>query len=87
MRFEITAASTWRRKDKMIMRYPQIKDFNYKPGVDTEHEHRDPTIEINSLEELMKFKEAVHSSIILSREYDGPNVYREQIEIYDDYRE
>lgn len=87
MRFEITASSTWWYEDKMIMKYPQIKDFNYKPGVDTEHEYRNPTIEINSLEELMKFKEAVNSSIILSRDYEGPDVYRETIEIYDSYRE
>lgn len=86
MKFEIRSSSVW-SEDRLITSYPQLKDFNYKPGVDTEEEYRDPTIEINSLEELMRFKEEVNSDIILTRYYKTEDVYREQIEIYDGYRE
>lgn len=77
MKFKITATSIWNTNwkiyyEKILKSYPCLKEFGFDNGY----------ITINSLQDLMRLKEAVSDELIISADANGPS-----IEIYDDFRE
>lgn len=82
MKFKITATSIWNMDDEVFYKeiaekYPCLKEFGFDNGY----------ITIDSLQDLMKLKEAVcvrdkYNELIVSGIMDDP-----LIEIYDAYRE
>ena len=75
MTFKVRSARRWNDED-VIKDYPELHNFGFKLEDDL---GLIPTIQLNSLEELMKFMQSVYSELVISR--DG------WIEIYDWYRE
>lgn len=87
MKFKITASSLWSTEtDKLLKEYPCLHDFGYEVEETTEYSFyhnlnypkKTAYIHINSLEELVKFKQAVDKIIIFDED---------EIEIYDAWRE
>ena len=77
--------------DKFVKTHPILEDYKLKVK-NMEYEPNYYTIEISSIEELLKFKEDVGYSIIISsldsyiKQY-LPKEVNYSIEIYDTYRE
>ena len=77
--------------DEFVKTHPILEDYKLKVK-NIEYRVNLYTIEIKSIEELLKFKEDVGYSIIISSldsyiKQDLPNEVNYSIEIYDTYRE
>ena len=77
--------------DEFVKTHPILEDYKLKVK-NTEYEVNLYTIEIKSIEELLKFKEDIEESIIIDsldssvKQY-LPEEVKYSIEIYDTYRE
>lgn len=80
MLFQVTRTSHWSDEK------PCEDCFPIKLKLNSEDVYRDCWgIELNTIEELMKFKDSVDEALILRTSYVDDNI--PCIEIYDDYRE
>ena len=80
MTFKVRSTNRWHDED-VIKDYPVLHNFGFKfeKGFAVGDPDMVPTIQLNSLEELMKFMQSVKSELVIDS--DG------WIEIYDGYRE
>lgn len=80
MTFKVRSTSRW-HDEGVIKDYPVLHNFGFKfeKGLAVDDPDMIPTIQLNSLEELMKFMQSVGNELVIDK--DG------WIEIYDGYRE
>lgn len=93
--FKVCSSSTWGESDRLIKKYPALKDFGFKAVKHTRFSSNgkpytcdEAFICVNDLDELFSLIEKTDRIIIESAnpKYDGEDVdYK--IEIYDDWRE
>ena len=77
MTFKVRCTKRWNDED-VIEDYPELHYFDFKLE-DGSNSRLTPTIQLHSLEELMKFMQTINKELVIDKEG--------WIEIYDTFRE
>lgn len=84
MRYRIYSTWNWDNAEALLKDYPRLKDFAFEvEPIQLNYETREASyIDLQTLEDFLTLREAVGQPLII-----GPGGNKNDIEIYDSYRE